>query len=759
MKYKSKTNSFFRSNNIKHTITSFNLKIKNINILLDDITTNKTSKNIPKIKRSNSLQNNNDFHKKFSTLTYNNSNNFIYNRKRLNSKNGKEDKDKSLKSIPISFKKSESYKNTESSPSSFLTTMEGFYSNNLTGLISERSNINKKICLNRISHNDYNDICCKFDDIIEKNKIYIKKSNNIKFRYNNRSSFNKKDVIPIIFRSKIINNKEKKKNFIYQSKTVKLKPNQGALTTKPKIEKKKIKLNVKRNNKKETNNNYYFNIKFIILIQKWWKNMKMTSIIKKNTIIIQKAFRSFLKRKNIIINNRAIINKIPKNNNFYIKYYITKVYYTNNITKIILIQKYFKKYLTKIKFYKLLQISINPISYHINIQKPEIKPCYITKEIDFASHSNIKTITFAKKKLNSFSKKKRNLKYKSLINNYNSFSYNFTTKDYKLKSDENSFQTINNSESHDFNNNDIINKVTYEITKQNDIKNIQYNNEIKMKLSELFIRNIFLQLNSILFKVGYTYKSLLNLINSVDLIFIKYKLDLFLNNLSFFNTRKINFIRNICRHINIYKKSNYIKNEIIELIEKNISKEINYENFDYRWLRFTSEQKNNLINSQVFKEDNNLINYIYLFFKYEKNKKVNINFIENRLIKEPLNYRNIFTILRYIDNLDEKINNNKICTNCFCKKNERVCSLKCKCHFLANVINLKSQDFNKKKAFKTYRVNEENIENNPNVINAENKNNIDYIKSKGNINGNIDFQNYNVIKGMRINKTFHYFNG
>ena len=96
------------------------------------------------------------------------------------------------------------------------------------------------------------------------------------------------------------------------------------------------------------------------------------------------------------------------------------------------------------------------------------------------------------------------------MNNYSSFSYNFTKKGYDLKTDENCVQTINNSESHDFNNNDIINKITYEITNQNDIKINQNKNEKKVDLYGLFIRSIFLQINSTLFQVGYKYKSLLN---------------------------------------------------------------------------------------------------------------------------------------------------------------------------------------------------------------------------------------------------------
>ncbi len=369
---------------------------------------------------------------------------------------------------------------------------------------------------------------------------------------------------------------------------------------------------------------------------------------------------------------------------------------------------------------------------------------------------NSKSISFKKKKISTLSKKKKNnLKFKSLIKNYNLFSYNYTTKSYNLKSEENSFQNINNSEIHEYNNNEIINKLTNEIINQNEI-----NNNKKNKIRGLFVRNILQKVNSIIFQSGYNYKSLLNFINSIYLIFIKYKLNLFFKHLSYFNTKKEIFIKSIFRHINIYKRNNFIKNEIIHLIENNLPEGIKLENFDSRFPKFTSEQENNLINTQILKEDNNLVNYIYLFFKYEKNKKVNFKFIENRLIKEPLNYRNIFTVLRYIDNLDAKINTNKICTNCFCKKNESVCSLNCNCHFLVNIIYMKSLEFKKKKIkreLKTYQYVEENIENNPNILNIEPKININLIKSNVEKNIKNELKN-NFIRDMHINDTFHYFN-
>ena len=758
MKFKSRKNFSIDPNNFNNTITTFNLKIKNLHILLDDISTSKTSKNSRKIKRVNSYQYNNEAIQKFSTISYNNSYNFVYSKKRLSTKNMKKEKEKSVKSIPIRFKRNESYKNTESSNSSFLTTMKNFYNSKLAGLISEKNNSNKSIFMNRIKNND---ICCKIDDIIDNNKVYIRKSNEDKSRYSHRRSRNDINDIPIIYRTKVIKNEEFKRIFINKNKTLNIKPNLISIdnNSKPKIIKKKIKFDVNKNKKKLFKNNSSLNLNCVISIQKWWKRIKKKNDIDKNIIFIQKAFRTFL-RKNY--KNKDALKKINRDNSQI--YFITKVYYKNNIQKVILIQKYFKKYLSKINFYNIIPFSVSINSLYL--KKPLLKLCYLTKEnnTNIASNSNIRSITFDKKKSDSFSKKKRNLKFKYLINNYNSFTYNFTTKNYDIQSKENNFHDFNNSESNDFDNNyDIINKITYQIINKNDINNNYNNKKEKNNLHDLFIRNIFRKLNLLLFQSGYTYKCLFNLINSIDCAFIKSRLSLFFENLSLFNSKKINFIKNICRHVNIYKKNNYIKNEIIELIESNLSKGIVDENFDSKIFNLDSKQENILINTQIFKDDKDLIKYIYLFFKYEKNKKISIDFIKSRLMKEPLNYRNIFTILRYIDNLDEKINANKICINCFCKKNERVCLLKCNCHFIVNIINMNNQDIKRKKIIeqfknKTYQNNEENIENDQNILNTEHKNNKDNIKNKESRYANTELCKHNIIKEMHINKTFHYFN-
>ena len=60
--------------------------------------------------------------------------------------------------------------------------------------------------------------------------------------------------------------------------------------------------------------------------------------------------------------------------------------------------------------------------------------------------------------------------------------------------------------------------------------------------------------------------------------------------------------------------------------------------------------------------------------------------------------------------------------------------------------------------YKTYQNNEENIENNQNILNTEHKNNEVNIQNKEFRYANTEFCMQNAIKGIRINKAFHYFN-
>ena len=129
--------------------------------------------------------------------------------------------------------------------------MEGFYSTNLTGLISERNNYNKILYLD---HTNCKDIRCKIDDLLDNNKVYIRKINNSKPKCNLRKNNNKHSNTPIIFRTKAINNKRNKNKFILKSKTLNLKYGLEAKIQEPRIVNKKIKFDFNHDKTKETKN-------------------------------------------------------------------------------------------------------------------------------------------------------------------------------------------------------------------------------------------------------------------------------------------------------------------------------------------------------------------------------------------------------------------------------------------------------------------------------------------------------------------------
>ena len=477
------------------------------------------------------------------------------------------------------------------------------------------------------------------------------------------------------------------------------------------IKTKKIVFNFNKSKKKEnkiTNRNIFLKIKSCVTIQKWWRNLKKISALNYYVILLQKFIRGFLLRKrikSIIINSSNIkadtsyiIQKIPKYNNRYKFYYISKCYYKNILSSITLLQREIRKYLIKLKiytYYNTTRKEYNP-ELSLIIQKPKINICQVTK---YTNKSKSKKISFINKKIkgiiNNCKKiqidKEDNkifLNNKSLNDSSNSFINNLN-KYYSFHNNMITIQTIDSKESEDICKFDNFNKNL-----------MSKNNKAINSFRNLFKTNIVHKLYLILLKIKYNYINLGNFINAICKSFIKYKKRVFLEYLNLYNNKNYNdfkrrksFMNAIMRHINVFKRNNNMKNEVIELIEKNLPdnlniNQINSEN-QYLILNISISQEENLLNTQLFqKNDNNLINYICLFFKHEKHKNnINYNFIYNRLTKEPLKFRNIFTILRYIDSLDEKINNNKICMNCFCKKNEKKCKLNCNCHIIQNIVN------------------------------------------------------------------------
>ena len=744
MKYKSSDTNKPKLNNM---ITTVNLKIKDMNILLDDVNTGSKNNNSYENQKYSTKKKYKKIPRELlpSPFTKNNSNKIYYHKRNLDSLKYMH---KSMKTIPINIKRENFYINNMESPPSLSTTIDPYNNSNLTSIISKKNLIHintdriiyskksskrKNIMLNNNSslcNNSINNYSQYYDSNDKKStnmKIYIKKNNN---RTIHRNIYASEIIKPFLLtsgsprntRTNIFEyNNDDKLNF-ENNKTL----NYSILnnTNNRSITKKKIKFNFNEKKLKNVNKvNFNKNISFIkncITIQKWWKKMKKISLLKHYVIIIQKVIRGYLFRKYINsgainsnnYNNNYLVHKIPKNK----VCYITINYYKSILPSIISLQREIRKFLIKKQLYHYYYIERkNSLDYSFSyLMKPKINICYITKIISKDSIiNNNKSLSFVNKKIKLIAKNRHNKKMKIdkennkiiLINkssndsSNNSLICNISGKNFNIHHNMVTIQTIDSKESQDIYRFDIFNKSKFDTFST---LNGNLNRNSFYFLQNLFKNNIFHKFYLVLLKMKYKYINFFNLINCLLKLFIKNKKKIFFEYLCMQNINgdnnntKYNFVNIIVRHINIYQKSNRIRNDVIELIQKNIPQHLKVEDINYLnkniLLNISSRQEDNLINTQLFKNnDYNLVNYIYLFFKYEKNKDyINCNFIQNRLLKEPLKFRNIFTITRYIDNLNDNINNNKICMKCFCKINEKKCKMICKCHIIQNIINIKS---------------------------------------------------------------------
>ena len=748
MKFKSKSKPNIKESNINNVITTVNLKIKDIHILLDDISTRNKDYNKSTTQKSNIYTKNIQNLSSFSTI---NTHKMYYHKRNINSL--KNSNSNSVRTIPITIKRNNFSTNNTGSMPSFSTTIDINNNSNLKSNFSRNNNLSsiktirtekiiflkdknvtKKKIFNRrkyyssfgkIIKNNNNSYLNHFHSVYNNsptNIIYTKKIQNENIRYTNINT-SKNNIKPFTLSSSSPKNISNNDNF-YLNNSNSLSNNNllnsdldaiGSNNNKN-IKYKKIKFNFKINDKKHINkeknknnynNNYLIHLKSSIIIQKWWKNVKKISVLKYFVIMLQKVFRGYILRKkinSIIINNKndSLAKKIPKYNNAYKFYFISKSFYKNILPNIALLQREIRKFLLKVRLYKCYNIEKNGnFEFHFLNQKPQINVCYISKNIN---KYPIKRMSFINKKIKCIANNKNSSTIKIERDNNNKINLNNHNTHNTLNDSSNS--AISNITSKYFNfHNNMITIQTIDSKESQDIyffnkNNINKNYKPFYFLQNLFKNNIIHKLYLILLKMKYNYINLSNFITAVFKAIIIYKKKTFLENLSFYgnnkyykNKKRINFINAIIRHINIYKKNNYIKNEVIQLIEKNLPEKYNINNINVEnkniLINLSSIQEENLMNSQIFtNNENNLINYICLFFKYEKNKNsINYNFIQNRLMKEPLKYRNIFTIIRYIDNLDDKINNKKICMICFCKKNEKKCILKCNCHNIPNILN------------------------------------------------------------------------
>ena len=401
-------------------------------------------------------------------------------------------------------------------------------------------------------------------------------------------------------------------------------------------------LNKNKNNKKIAYINpkksvrfIYFNEK-VIKIQRWWRNLLYHLYIERYILMIQKHIRKYLKRKKYLLENKTELN----------------------IKKIILIQKEWKKYMTKkclhdyyffsFKKYikpkednKLINISKSNLIHHINNinninnvinNKDKKNNHYISKiyyKISQINNVN-QTIIKLQKAIKKFLYNKKYIdKYKNINNNLKELP----------SSDKCGIKEENSS-------------VVLNLMKK------KFSSYISCKLSMFFI--LLLKRINLFYFIKIVIQRIEKNIN--HFIFIQ----LFNFQNKSYNTYSY-FFQTIWRHIKINLNTN---NEISSLLNSTIPKFFKKE-FTKKYIPYiNSSQEDKLLNMQLFINNNDdLINYILYFFEKEKNIKINISkkYINTHLDKYNLKNRNIFCITRYIDtlynNLMQKIEINEIKEN------------------------------------------------------------------------------------------------
>ena len=370
----------------------------------------------------------------------------------------------------------------------------------------------------------------------------------------------------------------------------------------------------------------YFEEK-IIKIQRWWRQLLYHLYIEKYILVIQRQIRKYLKRKNYLLEDK---NKL-------------------DILKIILIQKTWKKYMTK----KCLH------NYYFFSFKKYIKPKKDDNELINISKSNlIHNINIINKVINY--KNKKNNYYISKVYYRGRQIDNINLRIIKLQKTIKQFLN-NKKNSYKNKNNNLINSNLGKcyIKKENNFDLINIINRKKEILKKIFT-------SFISYKLSLFFILLLNRIKLFN--FIKIVIQRIQKNINYFVFIQLFFVPNnrynsysyffqtIWRHIKINLNTN---NEISSLLKNNIPKFFKKE-FHKKYIPYINpSQEDNLLNIQLFINNNNddLINYIFYFFEKEKNININITrkYIKNHLDKYNLKNKNIFYITRYIDSLYNNI--------------------------------------------------------------------------------------------------------
>ena len=435
-------------------------------------------------------------------------------------------------------------------------------------------------------------------------------------------------------------------------------------------------------------------------IKSIFKEQILSTPKKRNSLKIQKIEISNVidNKDNISNNNNIQLPKIPichisklslinlKYKNEIIKYplnekceYISKLKKNKDkINSIIFLQKYILKYLNNKRNYNKILINF--------INKPSLLNCYLSKIYINNLYNNINKIKYIQKKFRQYQKNNNSVNNNNIkkdINNpkfnikYNNKNSNDKISINEIKSNSSNYNTTQRSEiSQDTKNG---NKEDQNAIKILFKKSINHNQKI-FDLIQIIEQKISKNINQFVF---YKIKN-----NKGEII----------NKNIFFSI--IKRIINIYNKINNSKEEMNTNNDFIKFIKENLSKNIDdFNKFNY--LSFIPKnEENNLIETQLFpKNDKQLVDFICTCLKIEHNFIINDdinNIIQNRLMKESLKNNNIFTIIRYSDDLYDNIINKNICNNCFCKKFEK-CGNNCRCH--GHDSNLKSDTRFKKVKF------------------------------------------------------------
>ena len=569
------------------------------------------------------------------------------------------------------------------------------------------------------------------------NYIIIKKSGK-KFSFFSKKYYSK--ISPIISNIILIQRRLKKFLF-YKHKN----NNINIQCTQNIYRKKSLKTKIfKSRNKKENiiSNNIEINNNMIF---------KSLIIVSPEKEFIELSFHTPKKEKNKIFTFEDIINNKEKdvesifNRQLNNACYISKIRKNIDLLKRInIIKKHIIKYLRKFKNNK----------YNINILKDMNNICFITKSSGYNIISNdLKyKIIFLQMNIKKFLKvnssincqnniiksKNKNTTNKNFFTKDNSISTNdisnkknyeqnlnkqiniadFSLNDKECRNDknENSFISNNlNAFSFDFKNDNIddgeilIHKLSNK--KDNNYQTINFCSKNLLIYTEKFnsykkLRKIFIATITNKFAIF-----LMKLLNKLHLynflkLFIQ-KINKSVNQYIYYHIWKnkkeeeIFFFKTLKRHIK-YNIDCDDNNEIKTLLIENLPKCFHYFNNSIPYIN--QIQENNLINTQLFINNNNiLINYINNFYNNEqKCFSFNQVLLKNLLNKFKLKNRNLFTLTKYFDEAMNLVLNDKLCKKCFNLNKNCICIninnnksnfnyIKKKCIYISNLTKKKKE--------------------------------------------------------------------